>query len=216
MCSGSYTDLNCSDDANQLNAQDQLWDRLLAEYARDSLSLYKFADLEAFCRALLGDEATDYLKDSFRFRGDFPSVDAYSYMEYLIQDWNLLPPISYPVGGLSQIVKRMIYQAKNAHNIRSYLNEEVIRIDENANNNDIFSVETRNYQVYSQRLVVAIPPTGLMNVQGVIANEIKSNKHFQSILPIKVVVITNYWPRRWWEESSLFEANIDRAWTRQN
>ena len=55
-----------------------------------------------------------------------------------------------------------------------------------------------------------------MNIQGDIVNQIKFNKHFRSILPVKVVVITNYWSRRWWEESSLFGANIDRAWTRQN
>ena len=216
MCSNSYTDLKCIDDADGLNAQDQLWTKMLDEYSRNPLSLYRFADLEAFCRALFGDEATDYLKDSFRFRADFHTVDAYSYMEFLVQDWNLVAPIYYPVGGMSQVAKRMIYQAINTHNSRSYLNEEVIRIDENANNAYTFSIETTKYQVYSNQIVGAIPPTGWANIQGSVANEIKSNKHFQSILPIKVIIIEHYWPRRWWEESSLFGSKVDRAWTRQN
>lgn len=216
MCSSSYVDLNCTDDADGYNAQDQLWVKMMDEYNRSPLNLYRFADVEAFCRALFGDEATDYLKNSYRFRSDFQNIDAYSYMEYFTQEWNLVAPIYYPIGGMSQVAKRMIYQAINAHNIQSYLNEEVLRIDDSANSAYTFSIETTNYQVYSNQIVAAIPPVGWVNIQGTIANEIKSNKHFQSILPIKVMIIEHYWSRRWWEESSLFGSNVDRAWTQQN
>lgn len=216
MCAKSYVDLNCTDDINGLNAQDQLLARLLAEYQKNASNLYRFANFNAFSRSILGDEATEYLKDSYRFRGDFLNVDTYSFLEYSTQEWNLMGPLYYPHEGLSQIVKRMISKATSSNHARLYLNEEVLQINENTNTDYTFSIETSNYQVYGQQLVAGIDPASWPSIQGTIANEIKSNEHFQSILPIKTIVINNYWPERWWEQNSSLGLNIDRAWTRQN
>ena len=218
MCSASYVNLTCNDDANGYSAVDQLWVRLINEYHRNKSSLYQYADFNAFCRAILGDEATDYLRDSFRFRGDFEDVNAYSYMEYTDQDWNLVPPIYYPYHGMSQLAKRMMYRATQENEARLYLKEEILRIDDHPNptNNYIFSIETSHYRVRAKQLVLAMNPSGWKNIQGSIAQPIKANEHFQSIAPVPTVTIQCYWPNRWWEESSLFGGNIDRAWTRQN
>ncbi|UJR17156.1 hypothetical protein I4U23_004052 [Adineta vaga] len=214
MCSKSYTDLVCTDDTNGFNVQDQLWNKLLEEYGKNSFNSYQFADVNAFCRYLLGDEGTDYLKDSFRFRADFLSTDVSSYMEFLKQDFNLNQPIYYPHQGLSEIVKRMISNATNLNNAQLYLNEPVIEINENIDQS--FTIKTTNYQIISQQLIIAIPPIGWKDIQGSIANEIKSSKYFQSILPIRTIIIVNFWPNRWWENSLVFGKAVDRAWTRQN
>lgn len=218
MCSSSYTELTCVDSSDGLNAQDQLWMKLLDEYKNNPSNSYHFADLNAFCRSVFGDEATEYLRDAFRFRGDFITTNVYSYMEFLTQDWNLGGTIHYPYEGLSQIPKRMIYQATKKNNARIYLNEEVIRIDDNKNKNSdyIFSIETSNYIINGKQIIAAMNPSGWANIQGSIGNELKSNEHFQAVFPIKTVTVMNYWPQRWWEQSSLFGPNIDRAWTRQN
>ncbi|CAF1612455.1 unnamed protein product, partial [Adineta ricciae] len=214
MCSKSYTNLDCTDDSSGMNAQDQLWVKLLEEYGKNPASSYNYADVNAFCRYVLGDEATEYLRDSFRFRADFLNTDVYSYMEFLKQDFNLVAPIYYPHQGLSQIVKRMLYNAINFNQVRLYVNEPVVEINENIDKS--YSVETMNYKITCKQLILAIPPLGWSNVQGTVANEIKSTKYFQSILPVRTIIIVNYWSNRWWENSILFGKYIDRAWTRQN
>ena len=218
MCTNSYVDLSCEDDADGYNAQDQLWVRLLDAFRNNGSLLYQLADFHAFCHYTLGDEGTSYLRDSFRFRADFLNIDPYAYMEYTKQDWNVAGTIYYPYFGMSQFAKRMIYQATTMNNARLYLNESILRIDDNSNTTSdyLFSVESSSYTIKAKRLVIAIPPAGWANIEGSIGNEIRAHRNFQSILPIKVIIIESYWPRRWWEEPSMFAADIDRAWTRQN
>ncbi|CAF1288972.1 unnamed protein product [Rotaria sp. Silwood1] len=173
--------------------------------------------MTAFCRYLLGDEATEFLRDSFRFRSDFENSNAYAYMEFLEQDWNLFGTIYYPLQGMSQFAKRMMHTATKNHRTKLYLNEEVLKIEDNNDNNCYpFSIETPRYRVLAQQLVIAMDPSGWKNVIGSIANEIKADKHFQAIKAAKTVVIESYWPRRWWEESFISATTIDRAWTKQN
>ncbi|CAF1215752.1 unnamed protein product [Adineta steineri] len=218
MCSKSYVGLNCTDDSNGLNFQGQIWTKLLEEYKENYSNLYSFADMNAFCRSLFGDEATEYVRDSSRFRSSFQGVDIHSYMDAIEQEWHLGESIHYPYEGMSQMAKRMIYKATTINNVRLFLNEKVIRIQETSDtkNDYIFSIETSNYKVFSKQLIAAIPPTGWIDIEGSIANEIKSNKYFQSILPIRTVIIDNHWPQRWWEQASMIKSNIDRASTRQN
>jgi len=213
MCSTSFVDMNCSDDADGNHVQDQIWLKMLDEFERNPSNLYRFADVNAFCRYLVGDEAAEYLRESFRFRADFVKTDVYSYLEFTKQDWQLGGTIYYPNESLSQLSKRMIYQATNINNARVYLNEQVMEINENQSK---FSIETTNYQINSKQVVIAIPPAEFANIQGSIANQIQSDQHFQSILPVRTVIIGNSWPRRWWTETTRFDSNIYRAWTRQN
>ncbi|CAF1542611.1 unnamed protein product [Adineta ricciae] len=147
----SYTNLDCTDDSSGTNPQDQLWVKSLEEYGKNSASSYKYTDVNAFCRHVLGDEAAEYLTDLFRFRADFLNTDVYSYMEFLQQYFNLIAPIYYAHQGLSQIVKRMLYNATNFNQVRLYVNEPVVEINENIDKS--FSVETTNYSNTSTWLV---------------------------------------------------------------
>lgn len=217
MCSTSFLNLTCTDDTDGLNAADQLWFKLIEEYRKNPSYLYRFGDLNAFCRYLFGDEATEFLRESFRFRSDFQNVNAYSYMEFIDQDWNLAGTIYYPSQGMSQFAKRMIQTAVTSYQTNLYLNEEVLKIDENNGDSCYsFSIETSNYKIRAQQLIIAMNPSGWENVTGTVATEIKADKHFQAIEPVQVAVIESYWPRRWWEETSLSTTNIDRVWTKQN
>ena len=206
MCANSYTNLTCTDDADGLNAVDQLWTKLLNEYRHNKSNLYNYADFTAFCRDVLGDEATEYLRDSFRFRGDFEGTNAHAYMEFLEQDWNLAGPVFYLRQGMPQFPKRMISRATTDHRARLYLKEKVFRIDDaRASASDYaFLIETSRYRIHAKQVVAAMDPSGWKNIHGSIAHDIKFNRHFQAILPVKTVTIQCYWPRRWWEDSSSF------------
>ena len=218
QCAESYMNLNCTDSSDGLNAADQLWAKLLDEYQKDKSKLDSYADLNAFCRDVLGDEATDYLRDSFRFRSDFGNVNARAYMKYFAQEWNVFGTIYYPFHGMSQFTKRMIDLATNRDQARLFLNEEVLRIDDRAQGSDGYSfwIETSHYFIRAKRIVAAMDPPGWKNIRGSVAEDIKREANFQAIAPIKTVVIQCSWSHRWWEESTLYGSNIDRAWTRQN
>jgi hypothetical protein len=59
----SYTNLTCNNDTNGLDPRDQLWEKLLEEFYINSSNLYRFDDFPAFYRSVIGDEATDFLRD---------------------------------------------------------------------------------------------------------------------------------------------------------
>ncbi|CAF3909361.1 unnamed protein product [Rotaria sp. Silwood1] len=221
MCNSSYENLNCTNDADGVNSADQLWLAMLNYYRTSPASLSHFADLAAFARALMGDEAADYLRASFRFQSDFENTHPRAYMEFFDQEWNVGGEILYPYGGMSQFPKRMILNATAQFGARLYLTEEVISIGDyvvNDNQGFLFSVRTTRYEIRAKQIVCAIDPSGWKNIIGSVAQEIKSAPHFQAILPVKMVTIQNYWPRRWWEETQLVLplGSIDRAWTSQN
>lgn len=218
MCSQSYVNLTCTDNENGLNSADRLWTKLLDEYRNNEKNVHNFADFAAFCRAVLGDEATDYLRDSYRFRSDFEGTNAPAYMEYFQKEWNLVGSVYYPLNGMSQLAKRMIARATMDYKVRLFLKEKVQRIDDNPRNNDgfVFLIETSRYRIRAKQLVGAMDPSGWKNVRGSIGHQIKSHQYFRAILPVRTVTIQCFWPERWWEKGSLLNTNIDRAWTRQN
>ncbi|CAF1065631.1 unnamed protein product [Adineta steineri] len=217
MCSLSYINLICTNNSNGLDPRDQLWEKLLEEYHKAPLNLYNFGNFYAFCRFVIGDEACDFLKDTYRFRSWFKNINAYAFMEYYDHDSKLYGPIYYPNQGMSQFPKRMMYNATTFYDARLYLNEEILSIDDIPNQNCYpFAIETTRYSIRAQQIIAAIDPLGWQSITGSIANDIKSNEHFQSILPIKTVTIQCYWPHRWWEESKIYGSDVDRIWTRQN
>ncbi|CAF1022288.1 unnamed protein product [Rotaria sp. Silwood1] len=87
MCSRSYINLTCTDDSNGLNSVDQLWNKLMEEYHRNTSSLYNFADFNAFCRFVHGDEATEFLRDS-RLRSIFIDVQIPRPTKVFTQIWS--------------------------------------------------------------------------------------------------------------------------------
>ncbi|CAF2651202.1 unnamed protein product [Rotaria sp. Silwood2] len=221
MCNSSYKNLNCTDDANGVNSADQLWLAMLNQYRTFPDSLSHFADLAAFARSLIGDEATEYLRDTFLFQGDFENTHPKAYMEFFNQEWNLHGESLFPHGGMSQFPIRMILNATTQFNVRLYPNEEVSSIGDyivNDNHGFLFSVETTRYKIRAKQIVCAIDPVNLKNIRGSVAQAIKATLHFQAILPVKIVTIQNYWPSRWWEVTKLVLplGSVDRAWTRQN
>lgn len=217
MCVTSYVGLNCRTDGNGLDSADQLWSRLIEIDQSKSVELNQFGDFGAFCRHVLGDEATEFLRDSFRFRSDF-SAGVLSYMQYFSQEWNVAGTIHYPTYGMSQFSKRMISIATEKNRARLYLHQNVEQITEHdrPKNDYIFKIETTDYTIRAKQIVAAMDPPGWSNIRGTLADAIKKAPEFQAIQSIPVVSIQCFWPRRWWEESSKFASNIDRAWTRQN
>jgi hypothetical protein len=64
-------------------------------------------------------------------------------METSYQDWNLTGGVYYPHEGMSQLAKRMMYNATQFNHAQLYLNEEVLSIDDDlygSNHPYVFSI----------------------------------------------------------------------------
>jgi len=68
--------------------------------------------------------------------------------------------------------------------------------------------------VKANKLIIAMDPSGMSNVRGNIAEQLKSMKSFQDAKPIPVSIVTQRFPMRWWTEA--FNGDVRRAWTTDN
>jgi hypothetical protein len=158
--------------------------------------------IEAYAGDLLDPEQFQFLKDTFRFRGDFLSkVDARSYVDFLREDWDVCCTPSYPEGGMSAFIYGMLSNAKSDGG-RAFLSEPVSTIDKSGSK---YILKTSKRTVTADKLVIAVPPGGLDKIGGTIAKGIKGKAQFNAIQPIRVITIENWWATAWW-------GNVDRGW----
>jgi hypothetical protein len=168
--------------------------------------------IENYAPGVLGGaEPFQFLKDTFRFRGDFLSaIDARSYVDFLREDWDACCTPSYPVGGMSSYIYAMLAKGKKFRG-RAFSSEPVRNISRSEGR---YLIETSKRQVLADKVVIAVPPSGLQNIGGSIANDIKASAQYNSIKGIPVVTIENWWKSPgWWTALRGDTTNtIDRAW----
>ena len=104
---------------------------MIEEYQKNPSNVYRFGDINAFCRYVLGDERTEFFRDALRFRSYFENLNTYSFLGHFQTDEKLQGNMYYPVEGMSQFPKRMLYNATQFHETKLFLNEEVLTIDDN-------------------------------------------------------------------------------------
>lgn len=172
---------------------------------------HEYPDYRAYIRAVAGEQAYHFLLDMSRFRADFEyPIDARGYLDYLDEEWDACCKPSYPVGGMSEFIRRMAAKAEES-GVRIFTGEAIQEIA--GKGKTFYALRTSKHRVFAKRLVVAIDPEGLKHVQGSIAAKIKQAPQFDDILPIRVATITQWWPRAWWQESHARGANVKRAWS---
>lgn len=175
-----------------------MYDEILYGAARAKASQYP--DMRTFLRATFGPEGHQFMSDMFRFRGDFTyPVSAKGYMEFLDEDWNVCCTASFPVGGMSEFIKRMFNRASSM-GARFYLSQAVESIDD-GNGNSRYRVTTSDYYIFASRIVVAIDANAFKNISGTLATRIQAQQQFQDLMPIRVASINQWWPTAWWENA---------------
>ena len=217
ICAAAYVNMSCTTFANGSDSRDQLWDRLLQAYHSNPSNLFRFGDFQAFSRSVIGDEANEFLRDTYRLRSYFLDISAHGLMEHLDQDLVLKDNIYYPNQGMSQFPKRMIYQATLDNRSQLFLNEKVLSIDDHRDDNCYtFSIETTRYHIRTNQLIAAMDTSGWENITGSVARDIKADAHFQMIYPVRIVTVQAYWSHRWWEKTQIYPTDIYRFVSRQN
>lgn len=190
-----------------------LYDKLRFGPARADIA--SAASFEAYGQAVVGEEGWNFLHDMSRFRADFSAaLDARGYLDYLDEEWDVCCTPSYPVGGMSRFIVRMQEEAETA-GARIFTSEAVSAIQRDGTGG--FTVETAGRVVHAQKVVIAVPPTALVHIDGDVVDDIEAQQAFQDIVPIKVVTISQWWPDSWWTAvRDPDDTQVWRAWTTEH
>ncbi len=189
-----------------------LYDTLRASPERDRITTY--ADFASYSKAVIGEEAFTFLRDVSRFRADFEyPLDARGYLDYFDEEWDTCCKPSYPKGGMSSFVRAMAARATTA-GARIFTEEPVSRIDKR---DDGYLVTTSSRTAFARKVVIAVPPLGLDKIGGDVAERIKAQPEYKSIVGVHVVTITQWWPQAWWKDvknpAAEADASVWRAWS---
>lgn len=161
----------------------------------------QYPDLRSYMRATLGAENYQFVADTFRFRGDFTyPLSAKAYLEFLDEDWDVCCTASYPVGGMSEFIKRMAAKATQ-NKARIFLSEPAQEIEDGPGNGNRYRITTPNYVVTANRLVIAVDAEGFKWVGGELAKKIQAQPQFKDLIGVKVASVNQWWPNAWWQNA---------------
>jgi hypothetical protein len=192
------------------SSEGALYDQMRLGPQRPNVGQYP--DMRSYMRASLGAENTQFVADMFRFRGDFTyPISAKGYLEFLDEDWDVCCTPSYPVGGMSEFIKRMAAQAAQ-RGVRIFTSEPALEIDGGPGASGRYRITTPGYVVTASRLVIAVDAEGFKHVGGDVARKIQAQPQFQDLMGVKVASINQWWPSAWWQ-NVMPGKNTRRVWS---
>lgn len=190
-----------------------LYDELQVGPARPTART--FPDFRSYARSTIGVEGYQYLADMSRFRGEFKApVDARSFLEWLDEEETLFGDPGYPVGGMSQYIKRMAAGARTA-GVRIFTAEpvlEISRVGRKRGGPASYRVVTSERKLRPRFVVIAADAWGFRHIGGNVAREIRAQPQFQDLLGIKTVTVTQWWSEPWWRDAPGRE-EVNRTWS---
>ena len=170
-----------------------------------------YPDFRAYARAVIGAQAYQFLRDVSRFRADFEyPLDARGYLDYLDEEWDVCCTPSYPIGGMSEFIRRM-EAASLAHGVQIFKSEPALQINRGSGG---YVITTPSYTASAAQLVLAVDANNLKHIQGDVISGITAQPEFAQLIGVKVATITQWWPSRWWE--GLNGKQTHRAWTTES
>jgi glycine/D-amino acid oxidase-like deaminating enzyme len=172
--------------------------------------LEKYPDFPSYVRATIGSEGYHYLLDVSRFRGDFAyPLDAKGYMDWLDEESKLdTSRAAYPVGGMSEFIRRMAHAAEAA-GVRIFVSEPVVSLNQAGS---LYEAMTRSYRVRARQVIIAVDADALRFIGGDIVEEIRATPQYRQLIGVKVATVTQWWPDAWWLRAYPGR-DIRRVWT---
>jgi hypothetical protein len=177
-----------------------------------------YPDFESYVVDVVGQEGYEFLRDMSRFRADFEyALDARGYLDWLDEEWDVCCAGSYPVGGMSAFIDGMA-AAVEQDGGRIFTSESVSAIRRVEGGG--YQLDTSTHSVTANKVVIAIPPLALDQVEGDVVEEIRAQQIYQDIVGVKVVTITQWWPEAWWADivdpTLMADNHVWRAWTTEH
>lgn len=173
-----------------------------------------FSDFRSYIRSTVGNEGFEYLRDMSRFRADFEyPLDARGYLDYLDEEWDTCCEPQYPVGGMSEFVRRMEAKAI-ASGVRIFKSAPVFGISKAG---DKYRVLAGDQTVKASKLVINASPYYVEQIKGDVMTQLRAQEKFKELIGVRVVTITQWWPNDWWSQiknpGMASDNQIWRAWT---
>jgi hypothetical protein len=173
-----------------------------------------FGDFRSYIRNTVGAEGFEFLHDMSRFRADFEyPLDARGYLDYLDEEWDTCCEPQYPIGGMSEFVRRMEEKAV-ASGVRIFKSAPVFGISQAG---DRYRVLAGAQTVKASKLVINVSPYYLESIKGDVVTRLLAQPKFQDLVGVRVATITQWWPSDWWSQIKnpglTSDNQVWRAWT---
>jgi len=163
---------------------------------------HNYPDYGSYSRALFGESVDQYMRSWLRFRSlTSPDHDA----DHLV-DWTRQELIIngdgdfYPVGGWSQFIRKLTGYLQSA-GVHFDLGDEVVCMNKGiAPTGYLPSVVTSSGKFFvAKQIFNSMPPLNMSDIQGTIMDSLNGMEEFTSIEAEKVITMSVWWNRRWWE-----------------
>lgn len=163
-----------------------------------------YPDYGSYSRALVGESVDQYMRSWLRFR----SLTSSDHDADHIVDWTRNELIVdgdgdfYPVGGWSAIVRGMVAYLQNA-GVQFQLGDPVVCMNKGTTaTGGLPTVATQSGKFYvAKKIFNSIPPMNMTGyIQGTIMDSLNQSPVFNSVESEKVVTMSIWWKRRWWED----------------
>ena len=200
------------DKTSNLDITAQLNNKLFSSPKRKHI--LEYPNLWSYIRDVIGDVGLQFLQEMGRFKGEYKdSKSASSFIDYLEDGEKLnYKHDLYPVGGMSEYPIKMAQKAVSS-GVRNYSSQPIISIEKLKNSG--YELKSKKRRISAQRIILALPPTDLINIQGELIESIVSQKEFQVIKGSPAITVTEWFDQPWWKEIKTISSNISvwRAWT---
>jgi hypothetical protein len=173
-----------------------------------------YGDFRSYIRGVAGPEGYEFLHDMSRFRADFEyPLDARGYLDYLDEEWDTCCAPSYPVGGMSEFVRRMEAKATES-GVRIFKASPVVGISKV---NDRYRVLAGAHTVKATKVIIGVSPYYLKSITGDVSTRLQAQRQMQELTEVRVATITQWWPTDWWTQiknpGMATDNAVWRAWT---
>lgn len=217
MCRKSYPDLNCTNPLG-MDSASHSWYKLIKTYAESRVKVdISFANFQSYVRATLGDEGYQFLQATWPTRSFFSDISTGSTLAALLKYDTTVetPEPLFPIGGMQKFAEKLADNAAK-NGAKLHFNNPVISV-ESVEHSGIFKfkITSKSEEFFSRKLILALPPDQIAEINGPIIEAIKNHSEFKSILPVKVASIQTWWRTRWWEEVKNFR-NLSRVVSHDN
>ena len=150
----------------------------------DTSEVDDFATVKSFVSHRISPEGAEFLSEVDGYKGDYTDfVSPAGYYEWLEGTGDFTGEYVRPVGGMSSIINALA-DSLTEHGASVYTCNGVKRIKKTAEG---YKIHTDRNTVNAEKVVIAIPPVNLRNVDGGIATQLIDSPEFQSILPVPVM-----------------------------
>ena len=181
-----------------------------AEFIYDAARNYtQFSTAGTFLSYELSPEGAKLIEETYGFNGQndyMQAINPDSYRKYLEKKYFVISE-SYdnvrPKKGMSELITNLVQRVRS-RGAKIYLRETVASVDKTG---DKFVLQTTNFTVKANKIVITLGPTALKKVKGDVIQNITDHEIFKSIVSVPAFHGAAVYEKAWWNDSIPVQKN---------